>query len=156
MAAIDELKELLEQDIRQLSTMANLLSQEQQLLSTSDLQQLQSVTEQKNALLEQIRERAKLKIHALVAMGFRPDSGNPSRFIVALGLTELHQLWQHAEQHLKQCQQLNQNNGRVMAHMQKRLARLSDIVRGASSQQKLYGAGGQHTAISSRTILASA
>ncbi len=156
MAAIDELKDLLAQDIRQLITMASLLSKEQQLLSTSDMQELQSVTEQKNSLLEQIRERAKLKIHALVALGFRPDSGTPSSFIAAAGLSELHRLWQQAEQHLKQCQQLNQNNGRVMTHMQKRLARLSDIVRGASSQQKLYGAGGQQMAVSSRTILASA
>jgi len=156
MAAIDDLKHLLAQDIRQLSAMADLLRDEKELLSTSDMKQLQALTDEKNAQLEQIRERAKLKIHALVAMGFRPESGNPSRFIAAAGLTELHQLWQQADQALTQCQQLNQNNGRVMAHMQKRLARLSDIVRGSSSRQKLYGAGGQHTAVSSSTILASA
>lgn len=156
MAAIDELKDLLAQDIRQLTVMADLLRQEQQLLPTSDMQQLQLMTDEKNALLEHIRERAKRKIHALVALGFRPDSGTPSRFIAACGCPELLSLWEQAEQHLQQCQQLNQNNGRVMTHMQKRLARLSDIIRGASSQQKLYGAGGQHTAVSSRTILASA
>lgn len=156
MAAIDDLKDLLTQDIRQLSSLAELLRQEKELLPTSDMEQLQQVTGEKNALLEQIRERAKQKIHALVAMGFRPDSGNPSRFIIAAGLADLHQLWQQAEKSLKQCHALNQNNGRVVSHMQKRLSRLSDIVRGASSQQKLYGAGGQHTAVSSRTILASA
>jgi flagella synthesis protein FlgN len=156
MAAIDDLKHLLAQDVRQLSAMADLLRDEKELLSTSDIKQLQALTDEKNAQLEQIRERAKLKIHALVAMGFRPESGNPSRFIAAAGLTELHQLWRQADQALTQCQQLNQNNGRVMAHMQKRLARLSDIVRGASSRQKLYGAGGQHTAVSSSIILASA
>ena len=156
MAAIDDLKNLLAQDIRQLSAMMDLLSQEKELLSTTDMKQLQRLTDEKNAQLAQTRERAKLKIRALVAMGFRPESGSPSRFIAASGLTELHQCWQQAEQTLIQCQQLNQNNGRIMAHMQKRLARLSDIVRGVSCRQKLYGAGGQQMAVSSSTILASA
>lgn len=156
MAAIDDLKNLLAQDIHQLSAMIDLLSQEKELLPTTDMKQLQLLTEEKNAQLEQIRERAKLKIHALVGMGFRPQSGSPSRFIAASGLTELYRLWQQAEQALIQCRQLNQNNGRIMAHMHKRLDRLSDIVRGGSSRQKLYGAGGQQMAVSTSTVLASA
>ena len=156
MAAVDDLEHLLAQDIRQLFAMADLLHNEKELLSTSDMTQLQALTNEKNTQLEQIRERAKLKIHALVAMGFRPESGCPSRFFAAAGLTELHQLWQQADQALTRCLQLNQNNGRVMAHMQTRLARLSDIMRGASNRQKLYGAGGQRTTVSSSTVLASA
>lgn len=156
MAAIDELKNLLSQDIRQLETLAELLDQEKTCLAASDMHALESITSQKNAALEQIRARARQKIQHLVAMGYRPDTGAPSRFIRSAGLTELASLWAEAQERLTFCQELNQNNGRVISHLQKRLTRLTDIFRGASSQQKLYGAHGEQTGMSARTILASA
>ena len=156
MAAIDELKTLLSEDIRQLEALADALQREKQVLSSPDITPLQQITEQKNALLGNIRERARLKIRLLVSMGYRPDSGEPSRFIRAGGMEELYTLWKAADQKLRECQTVNQNNGRVVGHLQKRLTRLTDIFRGASAQQKLYGAQGQQTSVSSRTILASA
>ena len=156
MAAIDELKTLLSDDIRQLETLAELLHREKQVLSSQDVKPLQIITEQKNHVLSDIRERARQKIRLLVSMGYRPDSGEPSRFIRAGGMDDLYQLWKTADQKLRECQSANQNNGRVVGHLQKRLTRITDIFRGASAQQKLYGAQGQQTSVSSRTILASA
>lgn len=156
MAAIDDLKNFLSVDIRQLDNLADILQQEKSCLSGSDAKALESLTREKNAILGQIRERAKQKIHALVAMGFRPDSGEPSRFIRSAGLNDLYSLWQEADTRLRECHLLNENNGRIISHLQKRLTRLTDIFRGASGQQKLYGAKGQQTTVSSRTVLASA
>src|SRR5690554_2547461 len=156
MAAIDELKTLLSEDIRQLQTLADLLDREKQLLSSTDIKPLQEITVQKDGILTDIRERAKQKIHLLVSMGYRPDAGEPSRFIRAGGMEELYHLWKTADRHLRACQELNQNNGRVVGHLQKRLTRLTDIFRGASAQQKLYGAKGEQTSVSSGNILASA
>ncbi|MEP3587932.1 MAG: flagellar export chaperone FlgN, partial [Marinobacter sp.] len=82
--------------------------------------------------------------------------GEPSRFIRAGGTDDLYQLWKAADQKMRECQSLNQNNGRVVGHLQKRLARVTDIFRGASGQQKLYGAQGQQTNVSSSTVFASA
>ena len=42
MAAIDELKDLLSQDIRQLESLADVLQQEKACLSTSDIRKLES------------------------------------------------------------------------------------------------------------------
>jgi flagella synthesis protein FlgN len=156
MAVIDELKDFLSQDIRQLQDLAETLRTEKACLSTSDLRALETLTAEKNRLLSEIRERAKAKIHTLVAMGYRPDNGEPSRFILSAGFDDIYNLWKKADAGLKECHALNQNNGRVMSHMQKRLSRLADIFRGASGQQKLYGAKGEHTSVSNRTILASA
>ncbi|MEH6563629.1 MAG: flagellar protein FlgN [Marinobacter sp.] len=156
MAAIDDLKNLLSLDIRQLETLADILHKENACLSGSDTRTLDILTREKDTILGQIRERAKQKIHLLVAMGFRPDSGEPSRFIRSAGLNDLHTLWQQAETKLRECHALNENNGRIINHLQKRLARLTDIFRGASGQQKLYGAKGQQTTVSNRTVLASA
>lgn len=156
MAAINDLKDLLSQDVRQLEELAHVLQTEKNCLSSSDVRALQSLTAEKNRILEQVRERAKQKIHCLVAMGYKPNSGEPSRFIQSAGLSELSELWQQADARMRTCQSLNQHNGRVMGHLQKRLSRLTDIFRGATGQQKLYGEKGEHTNVSSRTILASA
>ncbi len=156
MAAIDDLKTLLSQDVSQLDTLAGILGREKTCLATSDLEALNELTREKNDLLGAIRERAKQKIRTLVQMGYHPESGEPSRFIRSAGLSDLFQLWQEADQKLRACQTLNQNNGRVITHLQKRLTRLTDIFRGANGQQKLYGARGEHTTVSSRTVLASA
>lgn len=156
MAAIDDLNTLLSQDIHQLDELAGVLGEEKACLGNADLQQLQSLTQAKNQLLGAIRERARQKIRLLVQMGYRPENGEPSRFIQSAGLTELVWRWQEADQKLRACQALNQTNGRVVTHLQKRLARLTDIFRGATGHQKLYGARGEQTTVSSSTVLASA
>ncbi len=156
MAAIDDLKTLLAQDISQLDELADLLGKEKTLLGNSDLRQLEALTQEKNRLLGAIRERAKQKIRTLVQMGYRPENGEPSRFIRSAGLIDVTELWQQADSKLKTCQALNQTNGRVISHLQKRLSRLTDIFRGATGQQKLYGARGEQTSVSSSTVLASA
>jgi flagella synthesis protein FlgN len=156
MSAIDELKDLLCEDIRQLGKLADILGQEKSCLSSSDVQQLDNLTRQKNTLLDQIRDRAGRKIRVLVAMGFNPKAGNPSRFIRSTGMQDLTALWEEAERQLKECQQQNANNGRVLSHLQKRLSRLTEIFRGASGQQQLYGAQGQQTRVSNSNVLASA
>ncbi|MBW4936368.1 flagella synthesis protein FlgN [Marinobacter sp. F4206] len=156
MAAIDDLKNLLLQDIQQLQELAELLQKEKACLSSSDVRALQGLTSDKNQLLEEVRGRARQKIHCLVAMGYKPNVGEPSHFIRSAGLTELYELWKQADARMRECQSLNQHNGRVVTHLQKRLSRLTDIFRGATGQQKLYGQKGEHTTVSNRTILASA
>jgi len=159
MAATTDLKNLLSEDVRELDSLADLLAQEKEVLGSADvsaLTSLQEITEQKNTLLENIRSRAKQKIRLLVSMGYKPNAGAPSRFIKTSGLSELHELWATADSKLRFCQSVNENNGRIVGHLQKRLGRLTEIFRGASAQQKLYGAKGQQTGASNRTMLASA
>ncbi|MDI9245270.1 flagellar protein FlgN [Marinobacter sp. CHS3-4] len=156
MSNIDDLKDLLNQDIRQLDQLNDVLIQEKALLSSSDVKSLEAVTQEKNRHLGDIRERAKSKIRLLVAMGFRPDQGDPSHFLRSAGLKDAVELWEDASRRLTACQSLNQNNGRVIAHLQKRLSRLTEIFRGATGQEKLYGAKGQEQAVSQSNILASA
>lgn len=156
MAAIDELKALLQQDIRQLEQLGGLLAAEKQHLKSSDVDGLQGLTQEKNRLLNDVRERAKRKIHALVNMGFNPRLGQPSTFIRSAGIDELTQLWTDAENRLKACQRMNQVNGRIIGNLQQRLGRLTEIFRGCSDQAKLYGASGQSSAVSHKNVLASA
>lgn len=156
MAAINELKQLLGDDLKSLHELLQVLIAEKEALKASDVKAIDPFTQQKNELLDQIRSRAKQKIHALVGMGYRPETGNPSQFIRSAGLPELTALWSAAETELKACQELNSVNNRIVGHLQQRLSRLTDIFRGSASQAKLYGASGQQTSLGHRNILASA
>lgn len=156
MSAIDQLQALLNHDLEQLRQLKSLLEEERSLLSESDVRAIEPLTGRKNGLLGEIRERARQKVHLLVEMGYRPDQGQPSRFIRSAGLTELYQTWEAAQSVLAECHSLNQQNSKVVSHLQNRLSRLTDIFRGSSQQQKLYGATGQQTSVGQRNILASA
>ncbi|MBS3804083.1 MAG: flagellar protein FlgN [Oleiphilaceae bacterium] len=156
MAAIDELKHLLNEDLTGLRQLAATLAAEKEALAASDIHTIEALTEDKNALLSQVRERAKQKIHALIAMGYKPENGDPSRFIRSAGIEELTSLWTAAEQELKTCHALNGINSRIVGHLQQRLTRLTDIFRGSAGQAKLYGASGQQTSLGQRNSLASA
>lgn len=156
MSTADKLQKLLEKDLDQLQQLLMLLEEEKALLSQADVRSIEPLTERKNTLLTEIRERARQKVHLLVEMGFRPDKGHPSRFIRGAGLTDLYQLWENAQATLAECHTLNQQNSKVVSHLQGRLAKLTDIFRGSSGQQKLYGATGQQTSVGHRNILASA
>lgn len=156
MSTADKLQGLLDQDLEQLRQLMMLLEEEKTLLANADVRAIEPLTEQKNTLLTGIRERARQKVHLLVEMGFRPEQGHPSRFIRSAGLTDLYQSWEKAQAALADCHTLNQQNSKVVSHLQTRLARLTDIFRGSSGQQKLYGASGQQTSVGQRNILASA
>jgi len=156
MASIIDLKDLLSRDVQQLEELESILRKEKTCLSSSDISQLQALTAQKQQLLDQLRERARQKIRVLVAIGYQPDKGTPSRYIQSTGQTELYELWKQADRQMQECKTQNQNNGRVISHLQKRLSRLTSIFRGAAGQQKLYGAKGECTEVSGTNILASA
>lgn len=156
MSTVDKLQALLDQDLDQLRQLATLLEEEKTLLANADVRAIEPLTERKNTLLTGIRERARQKVHVLVEMGFRPDQGHPSRFLRSAGLSETYQSWEQAQAALADCHTLNQQNSKVVSHLQARLAKLTDIFRGSSGQQKLYGATGQQTSVSQRNILASA
>lgn len=156
MAAIDELKKVLVQDIQQLERLADVLNREKDELKSAGIPALERLTEEKNEILKTVRERARRKIHLLVEMGFQPKNSNPSQFIRAAGLDELAQLWSDAQARLRDCHNLNSVNGRIIGNLQQRLGRLTELFRGAGDQAKLYGASGQSASLGGRNVLASA
>lgn len=156
MAAIDDLTQQLNDDIKDLDQLRDTLVAEKEALRGADVAAIEALSHVKDTLLNQVRDRASQKVRALVAMGYRPDAGAPSQFIRSAGLTDLTDLWQKAEVKLAHCHELNGLNGRIITHLQKRLVSLTDIFRGSSGQSKLYGASGQQTSLGQRNILASA
>ena len=153
---IESLKKRLTSDTQDLKTLKSLLEQEKDLLAGNQIPALESITVQKNDLLNRIRESARQKIHLLVQMGFRPDQGEPSQFIQSLGDESLSVCWEGAHQALLDCQFHNEVNGRIVSHLQRRISRLSDIIRGKDMQPALYGSSGKQQRLGGGHILASA
>ncbi|MDX5298663.1 MAG: flagellar protein FlgN [Gammaproteobacteria bacterium] len=151
-----QLKQLLEQDLVTLSQLQATLADERKALDSRDTAVLQKITHDKDALLNQLRERARSKVCTLVNIGYRPEKGHPGDFIRASGVRPLIDLWEQAERGLRDVQFQNEVNGRVIGHLQRRLARLADIMRGKAQQPKLYGAQGQERSVGHTSVLASA
>lgn len=157
MAYSDDLLKQLDNDVHTLKQLKEMLDQEQDALKVNDLETLQRIHPEKHTCLEQLRHSARQKVHLLVQMGFRPDSGiETSQFIQSLGKNALTERWQQAHQALAECQFVNEVNGRVIAHLQRRVERLTTIIRGQDAQPKLYGKEGRETGLGGSMLVASA
>lgn len=153
---IEDLKKRLIGDAQDLKALKAIIEQEKILLSENRVNELEPLANQKGELLSRIRESARQKIHLLVQIGFRPDQGEPSKFIQSLGDAALLARWQDAHQALVDCQFHNEVNGRIVSHLQRRVSRLSDIIRGKDLQPALYGASGKQQRMGGGQVLASA
>lgn len=154
---IDGLKSLLRKDEANLEQLLTVLESEHQALAINDMTALENATSEKDALLKAIRERAKRKIRLLVDLGYRPDSGQaPSEFLREISNDqELLARWEQAQTQLDQCQRKNAVNGRILGHLQRRVTRISDIIRGADRNQSLYSSGGETRSLNHSHVLAS-
>ncbi len=156
--SIDELKSLLKRDLANLDQLEKTLDTEHEALSQNDMEGLDEARVQKDDLLKAIRERAKRKIHILVNLGYRPDSGrSASGFLQEeTGDEGLISTWLEAQEKLETCQRRNAVNGRIINHMQRRLTRISDIIRGSNPNQSLYGSGGETRSLNASNVLTTA
>ncbi len=156
MAATDDLIRQLDTDIQILTQLRSLLEEERSALETNAVESIQEIHPQKAMCLDQLRESARKKVHFLVQLGFRPDAGEAFQFVRSLDNPELVERWVQAQDALQHCQFVNEVNGRVIAHLQRRVDRLTEILRGQSTQPKLYGKAGKETGLGGSMILASA
>lgn len=156
-ATVEGLKTLLRKDEASLEQLLTVLESEHEALAGNDMTALENATSEKDEILQAIRERAKRKIRLLVDLGYRPDSGQvPSQFLKQIsGDDDLIQRWESAQAQLERCQQKNAVNGRIVGHLQRRVTRISDIIRGSDRNQSLYSSGGETQSVNHSHVLAS-
>ena len=154
----NDLKALLKKDLANLEQLHEVLQSEHEALRNNNASALEQTAGDKDRLLKAIRERAKVKIRHLVNLGYHPDSGEkPSAFLASkTGDQVLIGLWRNAQSQLDECQRANAVNGRIINHMQRRLTRISDIIRGADRNQSLYGKSGETRTLTHTNVLTSA
>lgn len=155
----ETLDQLLKKDEANLGRLAEVLEEEHRALASNAMEQLEQATSEKNGLLDALRDRAKQKIRLLAQLGYRPDSGRAvSDFLreQAGADSALMKRWEAAQERLSECQHRNAVNGRILGHLQRRLSRVSDIIRGADQQQALYGSAGESRNLTHSQVFASA
>ena len=80
----------------------------------------------------------------------------PSQFLKQIsGDDDLIQRWHNAQDRLERCQQKNAVNGRIVGHLQRRVTRISEIIRGSDRNQSLYSSGGETQSVNHSHVLAS-
>ncbi|MBK8973146.1 MAG: flagellar protein FlgN [Hahellaceae bacterium] len=135
--------DLLKHDLETLALLERLLSEERMALESRDLRALQTLTPEKNTLLDTMAENTRQRIAWLDSTGM-----GKSRFLelIKAKAASVHALYTRAESELVRIKQMNEVNGRILIRTQQVNERLMDIIRGKGHlTADLYAANGQKT-----------
>ena len=133
-----------------MSTLLDVLKQEQQLLVSADIDELPAVTTRKTALVTQMTLLSAQRHRALGKSGFPAQEAGMDAWIAASGEAreESAALWQALLDHTRQAKELNRVNGMLinkqMGHTQGALQALRPP---GAAQNNFYGPGGMATNI---------
>lgn len=133
-----------------MSTLLDVLAQEQQLLVSADIEALPAVTTRKTALVTQMTLLSAQRHRALGKSGFPAEEAGMDAWIAASGeaRAESSTLWQALLEHTRQAKELNRINGMLinkqMSHTQGALQALRPP---GAAQTNFYGPGGMSTTL---------
>jgi len=133
-----------------MSTLLDVLKQEQQLLVSADIDALPAVTTRKTALVTQMTLLSAQRHRALGKCGFPAEESGMDAWIAASGEAreESAALWLALLDHTRQAKELNRVNGMLinkqMGHTQGALQALRPP---GAAQNNFYGPGGMSTTL---------
>lgn len=133
-----------------MSTLLDVLKQEQQLLVSAEIENLPAVTTRKTALVTQMTLLSAQRHRALGKSGFPAQESGMDAWIAASGAAreEAAALWQALLDHTRQAKELNRINGMLinkqMSHTQGALQALRPP---GAAQNSFYGPGGMSTTL---------
>lgn len=145
----DELKDLLKQDIIDLSSLKSLLEQEKITLTTRNTQKINQLAEHKSKTVAKLETRAKLKAKLMSGSGLGIRPGQVEEKLSTLNDQELMTLWQTSRDQLTECQEQNAVNGSIISQSRQRVTKLMTIIRGQNKTPNLYGQQGKTQSFSS-------
>lgn len=140
-----QLRTLLSDLYQQLTHLHDLLEQENLALSKNEFDQVTRLAQQKE-LATQIIEQCELKRRSLLdqhQLDYDARSmAQLSRHLPRGLVRELAGLWQQVAGLGQHCKDLNQINGIILAHLQRRAISTLRILRNQTTQSELYSASG--------------
>ncbi|MHA4867425.1 flagella synthesis protein FlgN [Duganella sp. PWIR1] len=149
MTTVTPLNSLREEE-QIMSTLLDLLRQEQQLLVTAEIEGLPAITTRKTALVTQMTLLSAQRHRSLGKCGFPAEEAGMDAWIAASGVAreESAGLWQALLQHTRAAKELNRVNGMLinkqMGHTQGALQALRPP---GGSANNFYGPGGISTSL---------
>ncbi len=145
-------KNLIDNDTHNTKQLIALLEKEKCALEQSDSSTLKTLLPEKQQILQLLEINDRSRRNLLQQLG-RPDTPNNWRALVKH--LKLASQWQHLEQQLKRCRELNQTVELIISRTQQSVGRILEIYRGQYGQTGVYNEQGNAHAQSSgisRTI----
>ena len=140
----DAIKQLLAAETKYVAGLLRLLKQENEQLKSHDASALEALVEQKQSLLNQLAESAKIRQALLQEQGLSFTEPNWQRYLKALKQPKLEQTWQSLVPLIKQCREINQINGKLINRAKQNVSQLANILKGKPlNHQQLYNAKGE-------------
>lgn len=140
-----QLRALLSELTQQLSRLHDLLQQENQVLAKGELDSVSELARQKELTTTAIEqcEQQRRKLLDQYQLGYDANSmAQLSRHLPRELVRELASVWQRIAAQGQQCKELNEINGIVLAHQQRRAITTLRILRGQTTHAELYSARG--------------
>lgn len=142
---LEQINALTTQGIAFLTTLNELLDAEYQALQQREVEQLQTLVENKTAVLLQLEENNQTRNQYFSAAGITPDKTGLTDYQTRL--TEAEALsfkahWSELEQILRQVNDKNKRNEIVITRNSRNLEQLMNILRGQNQKNTLYNQSG--------------
>lgn len=139
----ETLQQHIGQDISACRNLLRLLEQEREALKARDVDQLEGVIQDKSANLLHLEQSARQR-SAWVAKQQKPNEKSEAVWQALIRATkpDAQREWEEFRDLLRQCQEQNEINGKLLARNQQVFSRLLAIVRGRDESDPLYNAKG--------------
>lgn len=154
--SIDRLKTLLQEDIKDLTILSEILNKERTALKERSNTSIKQLANDKSTTIKAIEYRAKEKARLFIDAGYQIKKGEFEKIISEIPDSSLQALWRKVNIGLRFCQDQNTINGKVVSHSLKRVNKLMDIVRGQHNKPNLYGSSGKESSIGGLNSIAKA
>lgn len=139
---------LFKQDAQLLSELVSLLTKEQAALVNMDIDEVESILDQKSKLIQTIANATKMRHKALAQAGYDANENGMVTWLRANDTKALKVQWDAFQKQLAQAKELNRVNGQVInQHFQRNQQMISQLQGKAvnAGAGSVYGPNGQTT-----------
>ncbi len=135
-----------EQESAAVSTLCNILEQEQLCLIEAQLDKLQPLLEEKSKTIQTLSKLSQLRYKALQNAGFNSNELGMSDWVSAQQHPALQAAWLNTQQTLVKAKELNRVNGLLINKQYSKNQQKLKVLQGTSAEhQNFYGPNGQTT-----------
>lgn len=135
--------QMIAQDTQSATALKTLLLRERELLERREHDELPSIIEKKDLLLNAIAQSAMQRKNTLNALGLRADSRGWQELLSTQNqLAVAKSPWQQLQSLFEECQELNEINGKMISRSKQTLSKLLSLVRGQTAAPQLYNQTG--------------
>lgn len=147
-------QQMIAQDMASTEQLKNLLLQERELLEKREHDNLPSIIDQKDQLLDALAQNARQRQQLLQNLGLKTNAQSWEDLLLAhTALAPLRESWKALTDAFSECQRLNDVNGKMIARSKQTLGNLLNILRGQVAAPQLYTQSGATTGnVSSHTL----